>query len=88
MKASRVGLTFVVLFIGAVEDIEVVITNVIADKDIVDEFQDRGLSKTTLSNKGGVWPIRPIFLCFDDPRLERLHFTRNTVKTDTSEVSL
>ena len=46
------------LSIGAVEDIEVVVINVIAGKDIGDEFQERGLSNTSLSNKDCVWPIR------------------------------
>ena len=65
------------LFIGAVKEFEVVLTNVIASKDISDEFQDRGLPNTSLSNKkDGVWPIRPVFRCFDDPLLERLHVTR------------
>ena len=30
----------------------------------------------------------PFFGCFDDPLLERLYFTRNTVKNDASEISL
>ena len=53
IQTGRVGLTVVVratLFIGAIEDIEVEMINVIADKDIGDEFQDRGLSNTSLSN--------------------------------------
>ena len=64
-------------FIGAVKDIEVEMINVITGKDIGDEFQDRGLSNTSLSNKkDGVWHIRPVFRRFDDPLLERLHVTR------------
>jgi hypothetical protein len=54
IQTNRVGLTLVVrtpLLIGAVENIEVVVVNVIAEKDIGDEFQDRGLSNTSLSNK-------------------------------------
>ena len=64
MQARRVGLALVVrtTFIGAIEDIEVEMINVIADKDIGDEFQNRGLSNTSLSNKkDGVWHIRPVF---------------------------
>jgi len=50
------------LFIGAVEDIEVVVTNLVACKYISDVFQERRLSNTSLSNKkDGVWPIRPVF---------------------------
>ena len=60
-----------------VEDIEVEVINVIAGKDIGDKFQDRGLCRATLSNKqDGVWHIRPVFRCFDDPLLERLDVTR------------
>ena len=65
------------MLIGAVEDIEVEMINSIAEKDIGDEFQDRGLSNTSLSNKkDGVWHTRPVFRCFDDPLPERLHVTR------------
>ena len=64
IQAGRVGLTLAVrttLFIAAVEDIEVVVIDVIADKGIGDEFQDRGLSNTCLSNeKDGVWLIRSV----------------------------
>ena len=65
IQAGRVGLTLAVratLFIGAVEDIEVVVTNLVACKDISDVFQERRLSNASLSNKkDGVWPIRPVF---------------------------
>ena len=65
IQAGRVGLTLVVrttLFIGSVEDIEVVVINVVAREDIADEFHDRGLSNTSLSNKkDGVSPIRSVF---------------------------
>ena len=43
VKAGGVGLTFIIrtdLFIGAVEDFEVVAINSVADKDIGDEFQE------------------------------------------------
>ena len=49
-------------FIGVVEDTEVEMINVITGKDIGDEFQDRGLSNTSLSDKkDSVWHIRPVF---------------------------
>jgi len=54
VKADRVSLAVVVRttwLVGMVEDIEVVVINVVASKDIGDEFQDRGFSKTSLSNK-------------------------------------
>ena len=39
-----------------VEDVEVVVMNVVAGKDIGDVFQDRGFSDTSLSNKkDSVW---------------------------------
>ena len=41
------------------EDVEVILMNVVADKDISEEFQKRGLSNTGLSKKkDGVWFIR------------------------------
>ena len=65
IQAERIGLTLVVrttLLIGAVEDIEVEMVNAISGKDIGDEFQERGPSNTSLSNKkDGVWLIRPVF---------------------------
>ena len=39
-----------------VENVEVVVINVVASKDIGDEFQDRGFSDASLSNnKNSVW---------------------------------
>ena len=77
---GRIGLTLVIrttLLIGAVEDIEVVLINVLACKDVADEFQERGLSNTSITHKkDGVWPIGPVFRCFNDPLLERLYVTR------------
>jgi hypothetical protein len=54
VSACRVGLALIVrttLLIGVVEDVEVVVINVVTDKDIGDKFQDRGLSDTGLSKK-------------------------------------
>ena len=66
------------LFIGVVEDIEAVVINVIADKDISDEFQDRRLSGTRFANKkDDAW-------FFDDPLFERLNVLENTVRSDAS----
>ena len=43
VKAGRVCLALVVgttLFVGLVEDVEIIVSNVIADNDISNEFQD------------------------------------------------
>jgi len=73
VKAGRVGLALVVRItslVGMVEDIEVIVINVVASKDIGDEFQDRGFSDTSLSNKkNSVWRFRPVL---DNPVLKRL----------------
>jgi hypothetical protein len=54
-----VGLTLIIrtgLFVDVVEYFEVIATHFIAGEDIGDEFQERGLSDTSLSNKkDGVW---------------------------------
>jgi len=53
VKAGRVSLALVVrttLLVGMVEDIEVVVVNVIAGKDIGDEFQDSVESHTGILN--------------------------------------
>ena len=80
IQVRRICLTLVVrttLFIAAIEDIEVVVISVISCKDIGDELQERRLPNTSPSNeKDGVWPIRAVFGCFDDPLLERLYVTR------------
>jgi hypothetical protein len=59
IKACRVGPTLISRITSLVcmfKDVEVVVINVIAYKDIGDEFQDRGLSNASLSNKkDGVW---------------------------------
>jgi len=74
------------LFIGTVENIEVEVINVIADKDVSDEFQDRRLSDTSLANKkDGVCVY--VFRCFDDPPLKGLNVTRKYVKTGVPEMS-
>jgi hypothetical protein len=47
------------LLVAVIEDVEVVVVNVVASKYIGDEFQERGLSDTSLSKKkDGVWLIR------------------------------
>ncbi len=74
IQAGRVGLTLVVrttLFIGTVEDTEVVVIGVIAGKDIGDEFQDRRLSNAGLSKqKDGVRRLPLVFCCLDDTLFE------------------
>ena len=65
VKVDRISLALIsgiTSFIGAGEDIEVIVINVVACKDICDEFQERGFSNAGLSNKkDGVWLIRPVF---------------------------
>jgi len=54
VKVGRVRLARVVRTtspVGMLEDVEVIVTYVVAGKDIGDEFQDRGFSDTGLSNK-------------------------------------
>ena len=62
VKSGRVSLSLVVrttLFVGEVQGVEVVMIEVVAVKDIGNEFQDRGLSYPGLSNKkDGVWGFR------------------------------
>src|SRR5258706_15816340 len=60
VKSRRLGLALVVrttgLLVGVVEGVEVVVIDVVAVKDIVNELQERGLSYPSLSNKkDGVW---------------------------------
>ncbi len=67
VQARRVGLT-------PVEDAEVVVITPVGVKDIGDEFQDRGLPDSSLSNeKDGVWCFRVVRRSLDDPLLERLY---------------
>ena len=66
IKSGRVRLALVVgttLFVGAVEDVKVVVINVVACKDIGDEFEYGGFPNTSLSNKkDGIWRLRFFFL--------------------------
>jgi hypothetical protein len=76
VSAGRVGLGFIVRtfsLVGVVEDVEAVVINVVASKDIGDESQGRGLSNASLSNKkDGV--SRCLVLCrLDDSLTERLY---------------
>ena len=60
-----------------IQDLEVVVVNVLASKDIGKEFQDGRLSDTSLSNKkDGVWGVRPVLERLDDPLFEGLDVTR------------
>ena len=59
-----------------VESVEVVEITPVGDKDIGNQFQDRGLPGTSLSHeKDGVWCFRLIRRTLDDPLLERLCVT-------------
>ena len=77
IEAGRVCLTLrtrTALLIGTVEDLEVVLMNAIADKDIGEEFHECGLAHTSLSNKkDGVWCLNVMLKRFNNPLLERLH---------------
>ena len=77
IKLGRVCLTLgtrTALLIGTVEDVEVVIIDSVADKDIDDEFQECGLAHTSLSNKkDGVGCPNLIIRRLDNPLLERLY---------------
>jgi hypothetical protein len=62
------------LFIGAVEDVKTAVIDVFASNDIGNEFQDRGLSNASLSNKKD---SDCLILCnLDVPFLERLYVAR------------
>jgi hypothetical protein len=64
------------LFIGTVEDVEVVVINAVTDKDIGDKFQDRGFSDTSLpKKKDGIWCFRLVVGCLNDPLFERYYVT-------------
>jgi hypothetical protein len=80
VKAGSVGLTLVgrtILFVLAVEDFVVIAINFVANDDIGDEFQNRRLAHTSLPNKeDGVWCLKLVLRCLDDPLLERLYITR------------
>ena len=53
VKVGLVGPTLVLkttVFVSVVEDVEVVVINIVSRKDIGNEFQEGGLSDTSLSN--------------------------------------
>jgi hypothetical protein len=76
------------LLVGMVEDVGVVVINVVANKYIGDEFQERGLSDASLSKKqdGVSHVVRFVVGGLDDPLLERLYVTRKSVRTDQLEI--
>jgi hypothetical protein len=46
------------LLVAVVDDVKIIVINIIAEKDIGDESQERRLSDTNLSEKkNGVWLI-------------------------------
>jgi hypothetical protein len=52
--------------------------NIVADKDIREEFQDCGFTGTSLSSqKDGVIRLNIVLRYLDDRSLERLYVTRN-----------
>ena len=56
IEAGLVGLTLNTSLVLVVKDFKVVVINVVASKDIGDEFQNRGLAGMSLSKKNdGVW---------------------------------
>jgi len=79
VKVGRLGRTVFVgttSFVAKVEDFKVIAINIIADKDIGEEFQERGFADTSLSNqKDGVVRLNFVLRSHDDPLLERLYVT-------------
>ena len=62
------------MLVGVVKGIEVVVIDVVAVKDIGDEFHDRGLPDANLANKeDSVWCSGLSRRTLDDPHLERLY---------------
>ena len=83
VQARQIGLTLV----GVIEDAEVVVITLVCNKDISDEFQDRGLPDSSLSNeKHGAWCFRFVRRTLDDPLLEKLYVAGNTVRNGSSKV--
>jgi len=80
VKARRVGLALVIrttLLVGMIENVEAVMINAVAGKNIGDEFQDGGFSDTSLSNKkDGVGRSRLILRYIDGPLLKGLDVAR------------
>jgi len=80
MKVDRAGQTLVVriiLGVGRVEDVEVVMIRIVAAQDIGNEFQQRGLSNTSLPDKNYVvWRFFHVILCLDDPLHEGVYIAR------------
>ena len=84
VKAGRVGLTLVtgsIFLVASVEDLKIVAISIVTDEDIGEEFQDCGFADTSLSNqKDSVIRFNLVLRRPDDPLLERLYVTRNTVR--------
>ena len=88
VKVGQVGLVLVGLFVGAVEDIGVIV-NTTADKDIGNELQEWRLSNTSLSNKkDGVQHSNLVLQCSNDPFLRDSTSLGNMIKTHTSSILL
>ena len=78
VNAGRCGLALAVrttLLVGGLENVGVIVINIVAAKDIAEEFQSRGLADTSLpEKKDGVW-------CFllryaDESLLESLYLAK------------
>jgi len=70
------------LLVGAVEDVVVWGTNVVANEDIGEEFQECRLSDTSLPNKeDGIGRLNLVLRCPDDPLLEKPYVARNYGQT-------
>jgi len=64
------------LLVGVVEGVKVVVVDVVAVKDIGDEFKERGFPDTSLANEKdcvGRFRWARVELCVDDTLLERLY---------------
>jgi len=79
VKAGRVGLALLLgtILLVFVVDYRAVATNIVADEDIGEEFQERGFADTSLSNqKDGVRCLNLVLRWLDGPLLERIYVTR------------
>ena len=83
VKSAREGLALVItitFLICVVEDVGVIGTNAVANENISNEFQNRGLSDTSLPNKKDS-VSKSCILAFDDTPFERRHVAGDTVRT-------
>ena len=80
VNAGGVGLALIgrtTLLVHMVENLKVITISVVSGENIGEQFQNRGLSNTCLSNnKDGVWRFRFVLRCLDDPLPKRLYVAK------------